>query len=101
MIHHAEGLRRLTRDEKLVEQLKTDYRSASLEPRLRAMLDYARKLTLTPHEMEQSDIDPLRGAGLSDAAVLDLNMVVGYFAFVNRLADGLGVELEARWGEEG
>jgi uncharacterized peroxidase-related enzyme len=98
--HHAEGLRRLTDDDALVEQLKTDYRSADIDSRLRAMLDYAVRLTLTPHEIKQSDIERLRDEGLSDRAILDLNLVVGYFAFVNRLADGLGVELESWWETE-
>ncbi len=42
----------------------------------------------------ETDIARLRSAGWSDRAILDLTLVVGYFAFVNRIADGLGVELE-------
>lgn len=61
------------------------------------MLDYASKLTLTPSQMQPFDVGRLKGAGLSDAAILDLNLVVSYFAFVNRVADGLGVELEEWW----
>ena len=61
------------------------------------MLDYSRKLTSAPYAMEPGDIALLREAGFSDSAILDLNLVVGYFAFVNRLADGLGVELESWW----
>lgn len=59
------------------------------------MLAYVEKLTLRPWEMEAGDVAALRGAGFSDAAILDINQVTGYYAFVNRLADGLGVELEA------
>ncbi len=44
--------------------------------------------------MVESDLDGLRKVGLSDRDILDLNLVVSYFAFVNRLADGLGVSLE-------
>ena len=58
------------------------------------MLDYAVKLTLEPWSMVESDVSALRRAGFEDAAILDINQVTGYFAFVNRLADGLGVELE-------
>jgi len=47
--------------------------------------------------MLESDIDDLRDEGFSDADILDINQVTGYFAFVNRLADGLGVELEHYW----
>ena len=58
------------------------------------MLDYAAKLTREPGAMRREDVDRLRQAGLSDREILDLVMVVGYFAFANRLVDGLGVELE-------
>ena len=63
----------------------------------RALLDYAVKLTREPWAMTQTDIQVLRETGWSDAAILDLNLVASYYAFVNRLADGLGVRLEARW----
>jgi alkylhydroperoxidase family enzyme len=58
------------------------------------MLEYAVKLTLEPWNMVESDAISLREAGFSDAAILDINQVTGYYAFVNRLADGLGVKLE-------
>jgi uncharacterized peroxidase-related enzyme len=99
--HHGEGLRRLTQDDALVAQLKEDYTRAALSARERALLDYALKLTLRPSEMRKQDLVRLREAGLSDAAILDLNLVTSYYAFVNRLADGLGVELEHWWGDEG
>jgi len=58
------------------------------------MCDYALKLTLTPWEMSQGDLGPMRAEALSDRAILDVNLIVCYFAYVNRLADGLGVDLE-------
>lgn len=61
------------------------------------MLTYVEKLTLQPWEMVEADVVALRTAGFSDAAILDINQVTGYYAFVNRLADGLGVELEQFW----
>lgn len=64
------------------------------------MLEFAYKLTLTPWEMVEEDTDALRAAGFSDADILDITQVAGYFAFVNRLADGLGVELEPYWDEK-
>jgi alkylhydroperoxidase family enzyme len=63
------------------------------------MLDYAVKLTLTPWEMKAEDVEALRAAGFDDTAILDVNQVASYYAFVNRLADGLGVELESFWDE--
>jgi alkylhydroperoxidase family enzyme len=41
----------------------------------------------------------LRSVGFSDKAILQINLVINYFNYVNRLADGLGVELEDYWGE--
>lgn len=81
-------------------QLIADYREAALSPEDRAMLDYAVKLTLEPWNMVKQDVQALRRAGFSDAAILDINQVTGYYAFVNRLADGLGVELEDFWDDE-
>ena len=58
------------------------------------MLDYALKLTLEPWNMVEDDVIALREQDFSDSAILDINQVTGYYAYVNRLADGLGVELE-------
>lgn len=91
----------MTNDDALVAQLKTDWRQATLTDQDRAMLTYAEKLTLQPWAMVQADVEALRTVGFSDADILDINQVTGYYAYVNRLADGLGVQLEAFWGEEG
>ena len=59
------------------------------------MLDYAVKLSLEPWNMGEADVQKLRDAGFSNHGILDIAHVTGYYAYVNRLADGLGVELEA------
>ena len=61
------------------------------------MLSYAVKLSLEPWKMGEADIQELRDAGFSNSGILDIVQVTGYYAYVNRLADGLGVELEAFW----
>jgi uncharacterized peroxidase-related enzyme len=81
----------------LVRQLKKDYHSANLSSADRAMCEYVEKLTLKPWEMVEADVIALREEGFSDSAILDINQVTGYYAYVNRLADGLGVELEEFW----
>ena len=58
------------------------------------MLEYAEKLTRTPQAMEQADVVGLRDVGYSDRDILDIAEVVGYYAYVNRIADGLGVSIE-------
>jgi uncharacterized peroxidase-related enzyme len=89
----------LVKDEVLVQHLQADYHAADLAPADRAMLDYASKLTRTPADVTQSDVDLLRNAGFDAAAILDICQVTAYYGFVNRLADGLGVELEEFWDD--
>ncbi len=64
------------------------------------MLDYAVKLTLTPWKVGEGDIECLRKVGFDQTGILDICQVVSYYNYVNRLADGLGVELETNWQEE-
>ena len=64
------------------------------------MLDYVIKLTHTPGEMNEADVDALRVVGFDDRGVLDICQVASYYNYVNRLADGTGVELESFWDDE-
>ena len=75
--------------------LEADWKQAPLEGSDRAMLNYVEKLTRTPCDMIRSDIDVLREQGFSDSGILDINHVASYYAFANRIANGLGLELEA------
>lgn len=63
------------------------------------MLDYAIKLTRYPNQITNNDIDNLRDAGFDDRAIHDICAIAAYFNFVNRIADGLGVELEERFND--
>jgi uncharacterized peroxidase-related enzyme len=87
-------LLRLIKDQKLVDQLAADWREADLNEKQSAMLTYAEKLTVTPSKMTKEDVDALKAAGFEERDILDINQITGYFAYVNRLADGLGVPLE-------
>lgn len=63
------------------------------------MLSYADKLTRSPAAMERVDVEVLREVGFSDTDILHIVEVTAYYAYVNRIADGLGVELEEWiWG---
>jgi len=55
------------------------------------------KLTHAAATVEQSDIDLLRGQGLDDTAISDAIQVIGYFNYVTRVADGVGIEDEPEW----
>jgi len=82
-----------------VERLSTDWQQANLTDKQRAMLAYAEKLTRTPGEMTREDVAALTTVGFTEPDILDINQITGYFAYVNRLADGLGVPLEGFWNE--
>ncbi len=65
-----------------------------LSAREEALLDYAERLTVSPAEIRRADANALRRAGLTDREILDLTQVAAYFAYVNRIALGLGAQLE-------
>lgn len=77
-----------------MQQIKTDYRRAKLSEVDRALCDHAVKLSLTPTNMTKSNLDHLRNLGLSDRAITDATQVISFFNYINRIADGLGVDLE-------
>ena len=56
-----------------------------------ALLQYAQKLTLTPGEMNKADVDALKQHGVDDGQILEANQIIGYFNYVNRQLNGLGV----------
>ena len=58
------------------------------------MLRYAEKLTRQPATVKESDVSQLRAVGFSDTDILHIAEVVAYFAYANRVADGLGISLE-------
>ena len=61
---------------------------------MRAILEFAEKVTLAAYTVQPSDLDLLRSHGLDDEAIFDVVEVVGFFNSINRIADALGVELE-------
>lgn len=80
-----------------------DWRSAPLSEVDRALCEFAAKLTHRQREMSAEDLDVLRGHGLDDRAIHDAVQVIGYFNYITRLADALGVEPEEfirPWGQD-
>ncbi len=74
--------------------LARDAESVDLDNPTRAIVRYALGLTHRPGKTSEDDVQALRAAGLSDAAIHDAAAITAYFNFVNRTASGLGVELE-------
>ncbi len=103
MHHHGAGLRVIlarqglaaAAQDAIVLGLQTEPVTApGLSAGDHALLAYADVLTRTPHAVTRAHIGALRAAGYGDRAIHDACAIVAYFAFVNRMADGLGVELE-------
>jgi len=71
-----------------------DYRTADLDPPIRALMDYAVLLTRTPGAVSDATIDGLRAHGWDDAEILTATEIIGFFNYYARMADALGVDPE-------
>jgi len=87
---HALRFTQLAKQPEVMELIQRDGVEAKLEPRLRAIVDYAAKLTRDPAAITPDDAAPLRAQGLSDLEILDLTHAVAMFAWANRLMQTLG-----------
>lgn len=92
MNHHIEALKAYRKDEKFLINFQFDYRTSGLENNILLVLEYAHMLTQEPEKISKDDIENLKEAGFSDEDILNINLIVSYFNFVNRIALGLGVE---------
>jgi alkylhydroperoxidase family enzyme len=77
-----------------VDAFAADWRTVELDTPTKELLRYADRLTRQPGAMGPEDVERLRAAGWTDRAVHDATQVCGYFNYINRIADGLGVEME-------
>ena len=93
--NHWKNAQHLIGDDAKVDAIETAMKSRSpedaLDGRELALMRYAEKLTLMPGEMVEEDIADLRAAGLDDGQILEANQIIGYFNYVNRCLNGLGV----------
>jgi uncharacterized peroxidase-related enzyme len=94
--HCASGLRHRLLDEgwtpAALEAVAADPANVrTSDPRLDAIAAHAARLTTQPHAVTAPDLDALRACGLGDLELLDLNNVVAYYNYINRVANGLGL----------
>jgi uncharacterized peroxidase-related enzyme len=87
---HAKRFTELTKAPEVMQRVQQDGVQATLEPRQKAIADYAAKLTRDPAAITPADAAPLRAQGLSDLEILDLTHAVAMFAWANRLMQTLG-----------
>ncbi|MEO9650322.1 MAG: peroxidase-related enzyme [Roseobacter sp.] len=93
--HHFAGMKRLLADDARADAIQTavahlDIEATPLDPAQHQALRYAQKLTLTPAEMVQADVQALRDVGYEDGEILEINQVSAYFSYANRTVLGLG-----------
>jgi len=93
-IHHSEALESVEKDPEALYKLVKVISAKNESPRTKALLAYAAKLTLDPKDITKEDIADLKDAGLTDEEILRANLIAAYFNFSNRIALGLGVDLE-------
>jgi uncharacterized peroxidase-related enzyme len=91
---HAEFLRRVTLDERMVRALKEDYKSAPISEQDRVMLDYVVQVTKDATRISPADHERLRAVGFDDKAILQITLIASWFNYINRVADALGVGRE-------
>ena len=89
LVAHGAAVRHLSGDPELGEMLALNYRVAQLDPRQRLMLDFAWKLTTTPHLVDDSDRDGLSQQGLTQEDIFDLAETVAFFNLSNRMASAM------------
>ncbi len=98
LTNHFANARHLIADDERADTILAALRAgrpeAAFEAAQLAMLRYARKLTLEPGTMVEKDLAAMRDCGVEDGAILEVNQICGYFNYVNRLLNGLGVTLE-------
>lgn len=91
LVAHGAAVRQLSGDPKLGEMLVMNYRVAPIEPRQRAMLDFAAKATKASAEIEEADRQILRDHDFSDRDIWDIANVTGFFNMSNRVASATGM----------
>jgi uncharacterized peroxidase-related enzyme len=94
MLAHAEDLRTTSGDDALAKDAQENFRASGLDPAHKALCEWAEKLTLTPAKCNREDADGLKAQGWSEEQIASAAQVVGFFNHLNRLADGLGIDLE-------
>ncbi len=95
--HHQQALNFVSSKNKDMEMVAIDYKLANLTDKQLAICVYAEKLTKTPYKMVEKDVENLRSQQIDDQGIFEINQIVAYFNYVNRIVFGLGVELEEQF----
>ena len=91
VVAHGAILRVYEKKPLIADQLATNYRKADITPRQRAMLDFAMKVALSAHEIEEADYAALRAHGFNDEDAWDIGAIAAFFGLSNRMANMIGL----------
>ncbi|WP_439499362.1 peroxidase-related enzyme [Bosea sp. (in: a-proteobacteria)] len=94
---HGAAVRQLSGDPVLGELMAMNYRAAALSRRHRAMLDFAVKLSESPHQIEEEDREALRKAGFGERDIWDVGAVASFFNMSNRMASAVDMRPNAEY----
>jgi uncharacterized peroxidase-related enzyme len=94
MESHEKDLRSVVANDEQRQAVQENYRQAGLDAREVALLDFGVKLTTHPSSIQRDDLHHLRTLGYTDEQLVDAVHCIGYFNFINRVLDGLGVDPE-------
>lgn len=86
VVAHGALLRIYEKKPLVADQVAVNYRKADITPRQRAMLDFAMKVCLRSHEIEEADFAPLHAHGFSDEDIWDIAAITAFFGLSNRMA---------------
>lgn len=86
VVAHGALLRVYEKKPLVADQVAVNYRKADITPRQRAMLDFAMKVCLRSHEIEDADFDALHAHGFSDEDAWDIAAITAFFGLSNRMA---------------
>jgi uncharacterized peroxidase-related enzyme len=93
-VAHSKFLRDVCADEATLQLIAQDPDGGALEPRDRAIYQFAAKVATNAASIEQADVDALRDLGLVDADIVSVVYAAGARAFFTRVLDGLGVQVD-------
>ncbi len=87
-------------DAGLIESMVADLDTSDVAPKLKALLSYCRQLTVEPSKVTEAHVTSAIDAGWSENAVHDAAAVTAFFAFMNRMVDGHGVQALSKEGNQ-
>ncbi len=87
VVAHGAILRIREKNPHLADQVATNYRKADISDRQKAMLDFAAKISLNAHDVNDADFEILRDHGFSEDEIWDIGAISAFFSMSNRMAD--------------